>query len=346
MCLRLYLKKREVERAAHLFRRGYALLRQTFCDVTDERAVKVIFEVGVPHAGNDRECVPDAALRHEHEEFVELLIVRLGLEPKKVSNRLMLGHDDCLVQNFDGWNIRILRDFTLCDSLGIELVGRYIKRFFLFTHSLAQIDELFLGRCEFICSRNARPLNRERRHGRKYTVRYYCDMKVILCMAMTVNGFIAKETDETSFTTEAEWTAFRSRVQEAGNMIIGRRTYDVMLANNEFKGLENVLTIVVTHGTSNIAPLENVIVVDSPRAALDTVREKNMDVALLAGGGAINGSFMKEGLVDEIYLGVAPLALGKGITLFGNTDFEAKLDFIELIQLTPEEVQLHYKVIK
>ncbi len=46
-------------------------------------------------------------------------------------------------------------------------------------------------------------------------------MKVILYMAVTPNGMIAKKNDDTSWVSEIEWKNFSSMIKKYGNMIIG-----------------------------------------------------------------------------------------------------------------------------
>lgn len=55
---------------------------------------------------------------------------------------------------------------------------------------------------------------------------------------------------------------------------------------------------------------------------------------------------MKEGLIDEIFLDVEPVVFRKGIKLFADADFEAKLELLETRNFSNNEVQLHYKVLK
>lgn len=57
-------------------------------------------------------------------------------------------------------------------------------------------------------------------------------MKTILYMSITANGMIAKDDDSTSWVSPTEWKSFSSMIQKTGNMIIGRRTYEVMLNKN------------------------------------------------------------------------------------------------------------------
>ena len=171
-------------------------------------------------------------------------------------------------------------------------------------------------------------------------------MKVILYMATTVNGFIAKENDDTGFVSETEWSSFRSKIQEIGNLVVGRRTYEIMCRNGDFKNLENIKVAVVTKNSS--IQLENAshFIAPSPKSAIALLAEQSFEKILVGGGGMLNGSFMSEGLIDEIFIDVEPVAFGKGIKLFGDSDFETKLRLIDIKQLSPNEIQLHYEVLK
>ena len=53
---------------------------------------------------------------------------------------------------------------------------------------------------------------------------------------------------------------------------------------------------------------------------------------------------MKENLIDEIILDVEPLIFGKGIKLFSEGNFEAKLELLEVRKISDNVVQLRYKV--
>ena len=63
----------------------------------------------------------------------------------------------------------------------------------------------------------------------------------------------------------------------------------------------------------------------------------------MVAGGALATSFLKENLVNEIYLNVEPL--GKGIPLFSNENFEKKLKLLQVKRFSKDEVRLHYKIL-
>ena len=52
-------------------------------------------------------------------------------------------------------------------------------------------------------------------------------MHVILYMATSVNGYIAKLDHDTPW-SEEEFDSFASKVKEVGNLIIGKTTFDLI----------------------------------------------------------------------------------------------------------------------
>ena len=165
-------------------------------------------------------------------------------------------------------------------------------------------------------------------------------MKVVLYMAITANGYIAKENNETPWSNE-EWESFSEKVKEIKNLVIGRKTFEIMKQGNEFQKIDNPFTVIVSNQKEN-----NSNFVDSPEQAIKLLEKKGFSKILVAGGGTLNSSFMQKGLVDEIYLDVEPFLFGKGIKLFADNDFETKLELLETKQLSKNTIQLHYRILK
>ena len=168
-------------------------------------------------------------------------------------------------------------------------------------------------------------------------------MKVILYMAISVNGMIAKSDDDTSWISQKEWNSYSVAVRSAGCLIVGRKTYHILTKQPEFAELKDVKLVVVSEEDfETTAP--NHLVAHSTKEALELL--KDFKEVIVAGGCILNASFLVENLVDEIYLDVEPVAFGKGIRLFAERDFEVKLELISIKNLSPDELQLHYKVLR
>ena len=168
-------------------------------------------------------------------------------------------------------------------------------------------------------------------------------MKIILYMAVTANGYIAKENDDTSWISGKEWNGYSAIVCKAGNLIIGHRTYDILTKQPEFVEFSKIKIAIVSN--QNFKTLsQNHVIARTPKDALSLLN--NFEEVVVAGGGHLNASFMEENLVNEIYLDIEPIVFGKGIKLFEGKDFEKELKLLEVKNISDNELQLHYQILK
>lgn len=168
-------------------------------------------------------------------------------------------------------------------------------------------------------------------------------MKVVLYMAMSANGMIAKNNDDTSWISIAEWNGYSSAVRKARCLIVGRRTYEILTKQPEFAEFKDIKLAIVSHESFPTLSLKH-IVAHSPKEALELL--KDFVEVVVAGGGELNASFLAENLVDEIYLDVEPIVLGEGIPLFRGKNFERTLKLLGQKKISENEIQLHYQVLK
>ena len=172
-------------------------------------------------------------------------------------------------------------------------------------------------------------------------------MKVILYMATTPNGMIARKNDDSDFISGEAWKEYLRMVKRCGNIIIGRRTFEVCVYDQHNFPFPNALNVVMSsRKIRNRWPKQAVITDKSPKQIVSMLKRMGFDSAFLAGGAGLNSSFMKQGLVDGIYLDVIPHMLGAGISLFASSNFESRLRLIGTRKLSPNIIQLHYKVLK
>lgn len=167
-------------------------------------------------------------------------------------------------------------------------------------------------------------------------------MKTILYMTLTANGFFG-QADETHPIRKEILDNFRQSVGKIGNLIIGRRTYDLMRDQNAQGGFSGIKVVIVSH-----SPLqaEGVSVAASPHEALQHLEQKGFDTALVGGGAQLDSAFLSQGLVDEIFLNLEPFAVNKGIMLVMGEGSEANLQLIGTAKLSDNIIQLHYRVNK
>jgi len=167
-------------------------------------------------------------------------------------------------------------------------------------------------------------------------------MKTLMYMGMTVNGYISRENGNTPWPKE-EWDSYHRISKQYKAIVIGRKTYDVMVKEKVFKNIGNPFTIVLTK--KKLKGKQNVVFVKSAREAIKIAEKKGFGKLLISGGGVTNSSMIKEGLVDELYIDVMPLLFGKGVKLFKEENFEKKLKLKEVKMLSSQVIQLRYTVI-
>jgi len=168
-------------------------------------------------------------------------------------------------------------------------------------------------------------------------------MKVILYMAISLNGMIAKGDDDTSWISKEEWDSYSVAVRNAGCLIVGHRTYGILTKQPEFSEFKDVKLVVVAEEDFQTLA-QNHLVAHSPKEALELL--KDFDEVIVAGGGALNASFAEENLIDEIFIDVEPIILGQGIPLFRDKNFERNLKLVGQKKISDNEIQLHYEVLK
>ena len=163
-------------------------------------------------------------------------------------------------------------------------------------------------------------------------------------MAISIDGFVAKKDGNSDWVSPVDSANFEQKIKEKGCIIVGRKTFDQY--QGDLYPVKGVTNILVTSNSSLKSEQDNVVYAQTPREAIKLAQGRGHNEALLIGGGTTNGLFLKEGLIDEVFLSVHPLILGSGIKLFEGVETDIKLEFLDQGGLGEGLIQLHYQVIK
>jgi dihydrofolate reductase len=169
-------------------------------------------------------------------------------------------------------------------------------------------------------------------------------MKTILYLGETINGYMARTNGDAPWSREL-FATYYSNVKKAGNLIVGKKTYEIIEKEGEIKKCGYPFTVIVTKTRKPISNI-NIATVNSPLAAIKILKSKGFKELIVGGGSKLATSFMEQGLIDEIWLDLEPLIFGHGIPLLQNTKLEVKLRLIKTIKLSKNTLQLRYKVLK
>ena len=158
--------------------------------------------------------------------------------------------------------------------------------------------------------------------------------KVILYIAMSLDGYIAKEDgsvdwlEDTGDVVEAGYLKFYNIID---TIIMGRKTYDQILTFGEW-GYKGKNTYVLTSDISRDTDNSNIeFRNDDIEDILAELKQKSESNIWLLGGAEIVNAFLEKKLIDEYRIAVIPVILGSGIRLF-TADVEEKLDFKQVTE--------------
>lgn len=169
-------------------------------------------------------------------------------------------------------------------------------------------------------------------------------MKVTLLMAQTVDGKVAKESDEfINWTCKEDKKFFVAETKRAGVMVMGWNTYKTI-----GRPLPERLIVVMSKepgeeiddGKSRVR-----FTTDEPKQILEKLETEGYKEVVIAGGPYTNGWFLKEGLIDEVKLTIEPVLFGKGLSLFSEADVNIKMELVSCTNLTPNVLSVHYRII-
>jgi|TARA_B100001964_G_scaffold209173_1_gene242448 2,5-diamino-6-(ribosylamino)-4(3H)-pyrimidinone 5'-phosphate reductase len=211
--------------------------------------------------------------------------------------------------------------------------------------------------------------------------------KVILNAGMTLDGKIASKNQDSKISCSDDIERVHKLRAEVDGIIVGINTVMVDDPNltviTQFKGRDPVRIIVDSKGrvpltskvlrkgpdtiiaVSKIAPIKRVekirkyatvLILGDTEVNLESLMEELFKIGikslLLEGGGTLNWSMLKEGLVDEVMVAISPKIVGgrEAITLvdgdgFGLISEGTKLKLREFYNLG-EDLILKYEVIR
>ncbi len=163
-------------------------------------------------------------------------------------------------------------------------------------------------------------------------------------MAVTADGKIAKSADHpANWTSKADKKIFVEETKKAGVIVMGQATYDTI-----GKPLPGRLNVVMTRqpDTSKNIPGVLEFTAKQPKELLADLVSRGFSVVILGGGATINGLFLKENLIDEIWLTIEPKIFGSGLPLFQGAEMDLNLELVEVRNLDKNVIQVRYRVIK
>lgn len=163
-------------------------------------------------------------------------------------------------------------------------------------------------------------------------------MNVFIIAAVTVDGFIGLDSTHT-----ADWTGTEDKkvfvrlTKAAGTIVMGSKTFATI-----GRALPGRRTIVITRHPEAITVPDVETTSEAPAELLKRLEQEGATAVAICGGASIYDIFLREGLVDELYITVVPQVFGSGLPLF-TAWLPKTLTLLESSTLTDGCVLSHYK---
>ncbi|MEN0642357.1 dihydrofolate reductase family protein [Alkalicoccobacillus gibsonii] len=172
---------------------------------------------------------------------------------------------------------------------------------------------------------------------------------VVLFIATSLDGYIATEEERLEWLFEVEGegdNGFSDFYSTIDTVIMGRKTYDWIanVDNMEEYPYKDKKGFVLTRSSMKN---DDYTTFGNPdlEQLISQLKEQDGKKIWLVGGGQLVTAFLEKGLIDEVFITVAPTIIGKGIPLFNPGEYQSKLQ-LEGVKTFNQFVELHYTVKK
>jgi dihydrofolate reductase len=174
-------------------------------------------------------------------------------------------------------------------------------------------------------------------------------MRIILVFVSTLDGKITKWGDPkvSTWTSEEDKKYFRKTWDEMPLIVMGSNTFRA----EKLGSAADHLVIVMTRNPSAYKDKEEKgrleFSDESPARITARLEKANFERLMVVGGAHIATSFLKAGLIDEIWLTIEPRIFGRGGNFVIEQELDLELQLISCEQVNPAGTLItKYRVLK
>lgn len=170
--------------------------------------------------------------------------------------------------------------------------------------------------------------------------------KLVLYIAMSLDGYIAKLNDDLGFLSiveqEGQDYGYGEFIKTVDTVIIGRKTYDKVISMGYDAPHADKDVYIITRALR--PDLGSVKFYSGDLKSLINKLKSDYGKNVFCDGGAeVVNELLKEDLIDEFIISVIPVLVGNGTKLFRDGRPEQQLELISVKSFEKGLVQLHYK---
>jgi dihydrofolate reductase len=170
--------------------------------------------------------------------------------------------------------------------------------------------------------------------------------KVILYIAVSLDGYIAQPNDDLGFLSiveqEGEDYGYNDFIETIDAVIVGRKTYEKVISMGiDFPHADKDAYIITR---TPRPPKGNVkFYTGQLKTLVEKLKAEAGKNIFCDGGAEIVNELLKDDLIDEFIISIIPILLGNGTKLFKDGRPETKLELTSIKSFEKGLAQLHYQ---
>ncbi|MBC1473264.1 dihydrofolate reductase [Listeria grandensis] len=169
--------------------------------------------------------------------------------------------------------------------------------------------------------------------------------KVVFYGAISLDGYLADQNNSLTWLFETDTggeTTYENFIKSVDSVIMGRVTYQEVLKLLKAEPLYPDQEVFVFTRDQNTAFKDVQTIHENPVTFINKLKASAGKSIWIVGGGNLLKPLVEANLIDEWWIQITPVLLGKGKRLFEEGDY---LDRLELVGTTSfgQFVELHYK---
>ena len=166
-------------------------------------------------------------------------------------------------------------------------------------------------------------------------------MSVIVNNSITLDGFISGLNHYEDWISGADQSYFEQACADADIIIMGSATFD---SNDDLYPIPDKENIVFAQNANERKLTAGITFTNQD--PVNFVREHSDKKLLVAGGGKLNATLLKSGVVTDIVVCIHPVILGSGVRQFEgiNMSTETRLTKVSEEDIGDGVIKIHYRV--
>jgi dihydrofolate reductase len=170
--------------------------------------------------------------------------------------------------------------------------------------------------------------------------------QLILYIAMSLDGYIAKPNDDLDFLSiveqEGQDYGYADFLKTIDAVIVGRKTYDKVISMGfDFPHADKDAYIITRTPRPSVGSVK--FYTGNLKSLVEKLKSETGKNIFCDGGAEIVNELLKENLIDEFIISVIPILVGNGTKLFKDDRPEQRLELVSVKHFEKGLTQLHYR---